>query len=372
MSASTTARGVPRSVIIWLAGVYAMVVLMVLLGGITRLTGSGLSMVDWRPLMGTLPPLDAAGWQRVFERYQGSPQYRLVNDWMTLGDFKRIFFWEYTHRLVGRLTGLVFVLPWLVLVVRKRMPRALALKSAVAFVLGGLQGLLGWVMVKSGLADVPAVSHYRLAAHLALALLVACWLLWLLFGLLVTPAAAARVPAGDPALLRRLRIAALALLALVVVQVVYGGLMAGARAGYLYQSFPLMNGSLLPSQAFGYQPAWRNLLDNPFGIHVIHRSLGWLVGLSAIALWWGMHTLPRGALARRAGGWLLALVAVQITLGALTVLLRVPVAVATLHQLGGVAVLSLALLVLYALAVGARAATHRPGVGTAAEADMAA
>ena len=163
----------PRGpVFYWLVAVYLMIAAMVLIGGVTRLTGSGLSMVTWRPLMGTLPPLNEADWLAVFEQYKQSPQYLQVNDWMGLSDFKRIFFWEYVHRLFGRLIGLVFFIPWVWLAFRKHLRGRWAARSAVAFVLGGLQGLLGWYMVKSGLVDEPTVSHYRLAAHLSLAFFV--------------------------------------------------------------------------------------------------------------------------------------------------------------------------------------------------------
>ncbi|MEZ4463423.1 MAG: COX15/CtaA family protein [bacterium] len=192
MATASSPERADRAVRAWLWVVWGMILTMVVVGGITRLTGSGLSMVEWRPLMGALPPLSEAEWLAVFEQYKQSPQYQQVNHWMTLGDFERIFFWEYFHRLLGRLIGVVVLVPGLWFLVRRRLRGKRAVQVLLAFVFGGLQGLLGWYMVKSGLVDVPAVSHYRLAAHLSLAFFVGCWILWILMGL---RAPAVRTPA---------------------------------------------------------------------------------------------------------------------------------------------------------------------------------
>jgi len=328
-----------RSVVVWLAVVYGMILTMVLIGGITRLTGSGLSMVEWHPLMGALPPLSEASWQEVFAQYQQSPQYRQVNHWMTLADFKAIFFWEYVHRLFGRLIGLVFVLPWLVLLFRKRLRRVLAFKTFVAFILGGAQGLLGWYMVKSGLVDVPAVSHYRLAAHLGLALVCACWVLWLLLG---------AVEAERQPTTRKLALAAWSLFGLVALQCVYGAFMAGTRAGYIYPSFPDINGRWFPPQAFAYEPFFRNVVESPYGIHFFHRMLGWLIAAAVIgfvAYSWRKATSKHAIWATRA---LVPLAVVQIALGGITVVWRVPLWSAVSHQAGGVLLLSASLLAAHA------------------------
>jgi cytochrome c oxidase assembly protein subunit 15 len=323
-------HGTANTVLLWLGLVYLAICSMVVVGGVTRLTGSGLSMVEWRPLMGTLPPLTDSEWQRVFERYKQSPQYQKVNHWMQLPDFKRIFFWEYFHRLLGRLIGVIFIVPWLVFWLRRRFRRPLALKLLVAFALGGLQGLLGWYMVKSGLVDRPAVSHYRLAAHLMLALLLAGWILWILFDECYESRAAGRWAKTS-----------WALLALVVVQTIYGAFMAGTRAGYMYSTFPDMNGELVPSQVLQQAPWWRDLLENPITIHFVHRTLGWLVLGLAAALW---LLLRRKA---RAFDLVAAAVGLQFGLGALTVVFGMPVWLAALHQAGGVALLSVALLVVH-------------------------
>ena len=333
---SSPVRGPDRGVVAWLAVLFGLVLAMVMVGGITRLTGSGLSMVEWRPLMGALPPMGDAEWQVVFDAYKTSPQYQLVNHWMTLADFKTIFFWEYFHRLMGRLIGVAFFLPWLWFVVRRRLRGRLALHTATIFVLGGLQGLLGWYMVKSGLADEPAVSHYRLAAHLMLAFLVGQWILWTLLDL-VSPTDKEGTPH------RGLTLGAWAVVATVAVQCVWGAFMAGKRAGTVASTFPDMNGEWIPLGLGALDPAWINALDNPVAIYFVHRVLGYVVVLVA-ALWswraWRRASSPRQ---RRAAGAVGVAALAQFALGALTVIWSVPVSVATVHQGGALVLLSLAL-----------------------------
>ena len=242
-----------RPVIWWLMVVYAMVATMVLIGGITRLTGSGLSMVTWEPVMGLLPPTSDEAWRALFAQYQASPQFQQINHWMTLPDFKQIFFWEYVHRVFGRLIGLVFFFPWLVFTLRGMLRGRLALRAFVAFVLGGLQGLLGWYMVKSGLVDIPAVSHYRLAAHLSLAFFIGGYVLWLLLDLRDRQP---RRPNTSLASMGRW------FLGLTCLQIVFGAFMAGTRAGYLYQTFPDMNGVMVPQNWLDLSPIWVNFVEN--------------------------------------------------------------------------------------------------------------
>lgn len=335
----TSASQPPRSVRIWLLVVYGMIGAMVVIGGITRLTGSGLSMVDWHPLMGALPPLDEASWQAVFLRYQQSPQYAHVNHWMTLADFKQIFFWEYLHRLLGRLIGVVFFVPWLIFVARRQLRGAVAWRAGGAFVLGGAQGLLGWFMVKSGLVNVPEVSHFRLAAHLCLAFFVACWVQWLwmdlAWGARRDGSAKGTGEAADAAHVGSAALPALArwgLVALVAVQIVYGAFMAGKRAGLLFATFPDMNGQWLPAGwSDGFSPVVA-LYNNPIAIHMVHRSLAWLVLAGALAVAaWGWRVAHR-ARQRRLALLLGALVALQVTFGGLTVVSHVAIPIATIHQ----------------------------------------
>lgn len=331
------------AVVTWLWVVYGFIAAMVLIGGITRLTGSGLSMVTWHPLMGALPPLSEADWLAVFETYQRSPQYQQVNHWMTLGDFKRIFFWEYFHRLFGRLIGVVFFVPWVWFAARGRLRGRWAPRTFVAFILGGLQGVLGWYMVKSGLVDVPEVSHYRLAAHLSLAFFVGSYIVWLALDMRPGPATA-----GD----RRLRRLGLAFIALLSVQIVYGAFMAGTRAGYMYQTWPDMNGAWIPAAMGQLSPGWLNLFENLDAINFIHRTLGIIVAAAGVALavlaWRRVETTRQRLAALLVGGGVLA----QFALGVLTVLFAVPTALGAAHQLGAYLLLTAALLLVHAF--GAR------------------
>ena len=334
----------------WLWFVFAMIAAMVVIGGVTRLTGSGLSMVEWKPLFGALPPLSESAWRETFAKYQRFPQYAQVNSWMTLADFKEIFFWEYVHRLWGRLIGVVFFVPWVVLLVRRRIRGAMIWKTGLAFVLGGLQGVLGWFMVKSGLVNEPAVSHYRLAAHLILALVVACWVLWLLFELYAArhrkraTTVDAVTPQGSTNGARGSSSWASIMLVVICVQIVYGAFMAGTRAGYLFATFPLMNGSLFPSSSWAMMPLWKNIMANPVAIHAIHRTLAYLVVVAVCAFWWHARTRVDQ---RRISHVLLSLVVLQFLLGVLTVVWHVPIVIAAAHQAGGVALLAVSLFAVY-------------------------
>ncbi len=326
-----------RPVRAWLLTLYGLILVIVLIGGITRLTGSGLSMVEWQPLIGALPPLTEHDWNEVFGKYQQTPQYRLVNDWMTLGDFKRIFFWEYFHRLFGRVIGVVFLVPWVYFLVRGHLRGRWVWRTGVAFLLGGLQGALGWFMVKSGLVDVPAVSHYRLAAHLLLAFFVAQYILWL--ALETRPK---RVSTAGPRLRRFGRV----VIALVCVQIAYGAFMAGTRAGWMYPTFPTMNGEWVPSNLFAIEPAWRNWLDNPTAIHFVHRALGYVVTVATLAFWFLARRRAPGA---RSVALLPPLVLAQLGLGIATVVLHVPIALAVAHQVAAFVLLSATVAGVYAL-----------------------
>lgn len=320
----TSAPVPPKSVLGWLVVLYTLVLAMVVVGGITRLTGSGLSMVVWQPLIGAVPPLSDADWLATFDAYKQTPQYQTVNHWMSVDDFKRIFLWEYLHRLLGRGIGVVTAVPWVYFVVRGQLRGRWALLTFVAFLLGGLQGALGWFMVKSGLVDVPAVSHLRLAAHLTLAFVVGQWLLWIL------------LDATKPNLIRarRTKMSTLAwgVAALVVVQIVYGAFMAGTRAGYLYATFPDMNGAWIAPGSFTLSPLWLNLIENPAAIHTVHRWLAWIVVLTiGFFVGWAFRQ-PVDRDARRALLFLFAVVLAQLTLGALTVVTHVNIVIAVLHQ----------------------------------------
>jgi heme a synthase len=332
----------PKSVLIWLVIVYLMILAMVAVGGITRLTGSGLSMTEWHPLMGWIPPMSQGEWVRVFDLYKQSPQYLEVNHWMSLADFQQIFFWEYVHRVLGRLIGSVFFLPWLFFVLRGWVRGVWVWRTFLAFALGGAQGLLGWFMVQSGLHDVPEVSHYRLAAHLSLAFFVGAYVLWLVMDIQWPQP----VRAGH-----RLRRWVWAFLGLLSVQVVYGAFMAGKKAGLLYPSFPDFLGEWFPEAAWALTPGWVNLFANPAMIHAIHRWLGWGVALAgaavAVAVWRGSAVSRQRRIALTLGGAVLA----QFVLGALTVIWSVPLWTAVSHQVLGYVLVSLTVALVHALRV---------------------
>jgi cytochrome c oxidase assembly protein subunit 15 len=317
-----------KQVAAWLFICCAMVFATLVVGGVTRLTHSGLSIVEWQPLVGTVPPLDAQQWQEVFEKYQRTPEYQHVNRGMTLAEFKIIFWWEYVHRLLGRSIGLVFLLPFVYFLARGRLDRSLVLKLAGIFVLGGLQGAMGWYMVKSGLVDDPRVSQYRLTAHLGLAFVIFAAMLWTALGLL-----AQRAPAAEPQLRAVQRLAAW-LAALVFVMVLSGGLVAGIRAGLSYNTFPLMNGRLVPPEILLLQPWWLNFFNNMATVQFNHRLIAWLLAFFVPWLWWRCRVVAGDGRRGLACTIALVVLGVQIALGIATLLLKVPVSLAALHQAG--------------------------------------
>jgi cytochrome c oxidase assembly protein subunit 15 len=317
-----------RAVAVWLLLCALAVALMVVVGGVTRLTHSGLSIVEWQPLVGTLPPLSEADWQTVFEKYRQTPEYKLVNKGMSLAEFKGIFWWEYFHRLLGRTIGLVFLVPLLWFWWRGRIDSRLGWKLAGVFVLGGLQGAMGWYMVASGLVDEPRVSHLRLTAHLGLAFLILGAMLWIAFDLLYP-----RREGKDRGMARFAGVVA----ALVFLQVLLGGLVAGIRAGKAYNTFPLMNGYLVPPETFMLEPWWLNFLSNMATVQLDHRLIAWLLLLLVPWLWWRVQKPDTTGRARVAAHLLFATLAVQFGLGVWTLLAAVPVSLGAAHQ--GVATL---------------------------------
>ncbi len=318
-----------RPVAAWLLFCALAVALMVVVGGVTRLTHSGLSIVEWQPLVGTIPPLSEADWQVLFDKYRQTPEYKLVNRAMSLAEFKGIFWWEYVHRLLGRAIGVVFLVPLAWFWFRGRIDARLGWKLAGVFALGGLQGAMGWYMVASGLIDEPRVSHLRLTAHLGLAFVILGAILWIAFDLLY-PDRAARPARG----LARF---AAAIAGIVFLQVLAGGLVAGIRAGKAYNTFPLMNGHLVPPEAFALEPWWLNIFNNMAMVQLDHRLLAWLLLALAPLLWWRVRNSATTARARIAATVLLGLVVAQFALGVATLLAGVPVGLGASHQ--GVATL---------------------------------
>ncbi|MDS4011147.1 MAG: COX15/CtaA family protein [Defluviicoccus sp.] len=339
-----------RGIAIWLFVLAGFVFLMVVLGGATRLTHSGLSMVEWRPITGWLPPLTEAEWQRTFAAYQGYPEYQKINAGMTLEAFKGIFWLEYVHRLTGRLMGVVFLLPFLIFLLRRQIDRRLGLRLAFIFLLGALQGGLGWLMVRSGMVDRPDVSQYRLVAHLTAALLIYGLILWTAFGLVATPQPAQpQAQPGPPPLF----MAAVGTSVLVLLTIIWGGFVAGTDAGFAYNTFPLMDGELVPSLIFPYHPLYVNFFEDVTTIQFTHRLLATVVLTAAIGLFMASRAMRADARAHRAAGLLLLAIAAQYGLGAATVLMAVPVPLGVAHQGGAVVVWSLSLWLTFALRPGA-------------------
>jgi cytochrome c oxidase assembly protein subunit 15 len=341
------ARSSSRAIGIWLALCCAMIFVMVVLGGTTRLTQSGLSMVEWHPVTGWLPPLTDAAWQAAFDEYKRSPEFHKANFWMQLADYKSIFWLEYVHRLWGRLIGVAFLVPFLWFAARRRIDAALGWRFALLFALGACQGALGWVMVASGLVDRPSVSHYRLAAHLGLAVIIYGWMLWIAFGILRPSPSGAR--AAGTRVRGPLAGHARLLAGWVFATMIVGAFVAGLHAGTIYNTFPLMDGDVLPPVAFQMTPWWINFFDNAALVQFIHRMVGVTAALIALALWLRSVRAPIAPGARLAC-LLVGLGALaQMGLGIATLLTQVPVPLGVLHQAGALTVLSLALWALYQL-----------------------
>jgi cytochrome c oxidase assembly protein subunit 15 len=330
-----------RAVGVWLFVIAAMIGLMVVVGGLTRLTGSGLSITEWQPVTGVIPPLNEADWQAEFAKYQGTPQYELINRGMGLAGFKSIYWWEWTHRMIGRLLGVVFAVPFLMFVWQQRIDRALSTRLAVIFVLGAAQGALGWWMVQSGLEPLRvAVSQYRLAAHLGLAIVLFGYILWT--GLEVI--GAERAKGGDVA---RLKVWTIALAVLVFVQILLGALMAGIHAGLAFNTWPAYGGAWIPPGLYDLQPWWINHFENPALVHFQHRSAGYVVAIAAVWLYAVLRRTGAPKPVRIAGIHVVGFTALQIALGISTVISGVSLPLAALHQIGALALFGAALWLAY-------------------------
>lgn len=313
-----------RTVGLWLLVVAAMVGAMTVIGGVTRLTESGLSMVEWRPLIGALPPMSDAEWARVFGLYQTSPEYQKINSGMSLAEFKQIFWWEYIHRFWGRMIGLAYAAPLAFFWIKGWIPQALKSRMILLLALGGSQGVIGWWMVKSGLVDRPDVSHFRLAIHLGMAFIIAGALVWTALDLL-----AARSPEPAPRSLRRLGWAALSALFLVII---LGAFVAGTNAGMIYNTFPLMDGRLLPPDYSALSPWWRNALESIGAIQFNHRWAAILTTILIITLWLRARVSALHSGHRQAPSVMALLAIIQVSLGIATLLSVVWIPLAALHQ----------------------------------------
>jgi cytochrome c oxidase assembly protein subunit 15 len=326
-----------RAVRAWLLAVAVLIFAMVLVGGATRLTESGLSIVEWRPLTGWIPPLSEAAWQAEFEKYQTIPQYQRMNSGMSLAEFKLIYWWEWAHRLLGRLVGIAFLLPFLWFLWKGAIEPGLRGRLWAIFGLGALQGAVGWWMVVSGLADRVNVSQYRLAFHLTLACVIFAMVVWTAQRLL---------PRAVPAAPARLRMSAVGLVVLILCQIYLGALVAGLRAGLLYNTWPLIDGALVPalSSLFFNEPWWRNFFENPLTVQFVHRIAAYVLWIAAV-----LHAID--VIRAQGGGATLSLVlaaavTIQAALGVATLLYQVPIGLALMHQ--GMAIIVLAVAVMHA------------------------
>ena len=335
--------GQPRAIAAWLFSIAALVLLMVVVGGITRLTESGLSITEWKPLSGAIPPIGDGAWQAEFARYRGTTEFQTVNQAMSLAAFKHIYFWEYAHRLLGRLIGLAFALPLLWFAARRAIPAGYGWRLGSLMALGALQGAIGWWMVVSGLVGRVDVSHVRLAVHLLTALFIYAGLIWTALDLRTL----ARNPEARPARITRVAAFTLGILAL---QILFGAFTAGLRAGYAFASWPLMGDAWFPGGTPMASPAWRNLVDNPIVVQFVHRWLAF--GVAAALGILAMRAAKRGGRgpARAVAG----LLALQIVLGITTLLSGVRIEVAVAHQ--AVATLLLGASIMAAHVLGRRSA----------------
>lgn len=340
LNLSTTSNKDHRAIAIWLLTCCAIIFGMIILGGVTRLTGSGLSMVEWAPIMGILPPLNDKEWQDAFYLYQQFPEYQLKNFHMSVHDFKSIFWFEYGHRLLGRSIGIFFLLPFLYFLFKGKIEKALTPKLIIMFVLGGLQGLMGWYMVKSGLVNDPRVSQYRLTAHLGLAVAIYAYMLWVALGLLYPRMNKVREEA-----VRKLGRLSLSITALIIITILSGGFVAGTHAGFAFNTFPLMNGQLIPDGLFEMTPLWHNFFENIITVQFNHRVMATLLFLIVPFFWFKAGKLDLHPLANAGRHLLLVALFLQITLGISTLLLVVPVALGAAHQAGAIVLLTSALFV---------------------------
>ncbi len=324
---------------IWLFACAALVFLIVIIGGLTRLSESGLSIVSWQPVKGVIPPLDVRDWQNLFAAYKQTPQYLKINYDMSLEEFKNIFWLEYIHRVLGRIIGLVFLVPLLFFIITKKIGKNLALKLFSIALLGALQGFIGWYMVKSGLVDNPAVSHYRLALHLFLGFVIYAMLLWA--GL---NSAECEVQSAEKATLNSaLRtLHSLAISAFILFQTILGAFVSGTHAGLIYNDFPLMGGHIIPEDIFFLHPLWLNFLQNPATIQFQHRMMAFILFILILIF----RVKNPGD---KAAGLLLAVALIQVLLGILTLVNHVPVLFAAAHQAGALVLFSVSLFINYRL-----------------------
>ena len=315
-----------KQVVGWLVVCGILVFCMIIVGGATRLTHSGLSIVEWEPIVGTIPPLNDTDWNQVFDEYKGSPEYQLINFGMSLDEFKVIFWWEYFHRLLGRLIGFVFFVPFLFFLLTRRLNAGLTGRLLGIFALGGLQGGMGWYMVASGLVDEPNVSQYRLTAHLGIAFLIFGAITWTAMSVLYTSRTNLSVP------VRSMYKTSVAVSATLFLMVLSGGFVAGLQAGLIYNTFPLMGNSFIPPNLFALTPFWTNFFDNMTTVQFDHRIIAYILAIMIPIFWFKLRRRDVSNLTKTLSNLLLGLLALQIVLGITTLIYHVPTVLGVAHQ----------------------------------------
>ena len=322
-----------KKVIYWLLTGCALIFIMVVVGGITRLTHSGLSISNYKLISGTIPPIGETEWQEAFELYQQYPEYQKLNNHFSLQDFKDIYFWEWLHRVIGRFIGLVFFLPFVYFLITKQLSKLTIRKSIILLIMGGFQGFLGWYMVKSGLLDNPDVSHYRLSAHLTTAFLTFAYTFWVALDLMFP-----NKKDINTKLRNLIRIA----LVILIVQIVYGAFVAGLDAGFIHNHWPLMNESKFIHETVYIEqnPLYKNFIEGKSGVQFAHRIIAYLVVISIGLIWFKSKKITLTAWQQKGINWLLSLVTVQFVLGVSTLVLHVPVWLGVAHQIGAFFLLS--------------------------------
>jgi len=317
-----------RQIVIWLLSGCFLIFLMVIVGGLTRLTHSGLSMVEWHLFMGSIPPMTEQEWQEVFNKYKQYPEYQLINFNFSLEEFKSIFYWEYAHRMLGRLIGLVFVIPFVVFWWRGKINKSLLPKLILIFILGGFQGFLGWYMVKSGLIKNPDVSHYRLAMHLITAFLTFAYVLWVSLGL-IYPRKLDAEKKKHP-----LKSWFVSLLFLLIIQIVWGAFVAGLNAGKVYNTWPMMGEDWIAPSVTAMSPLWLNFVEGIGGVQFIHRYLALILLILVGFVIYKAKKISIGATQKQSLRYLIIAILLQFLLGVFTLLWAVPIGLGLVHQLG--------------------------------------
>ncbi len=330
-----------RQIAIWLFSGCFLIFVMVVVGGITRLTGSGLSITEWKPIMGTIPPLNEAEWNTAFEKYKQIPQFQKINYHFNLADFKSIFWWEFIHRLIGRLIGVVFIIPFLYFFIKKKFEKNTSRKMLLLFLLGGLQGFLGWFMVSSGLAERTSVSHIRLAIHLITAFITFAFTFYFALELWYPEREKSNLIHSKLRSLNKL------IFFVLILQIVYGALVAGLHAGKMHNTFPLMSGQIIPNGMGVMEPTIVNIFDNPVTVQFIHRLIAFT--LIFLCTWLFVSSKKEKLEKFQKAGlkWLMIALTIQFLLGVLTLLTQVNIVLASVHQIGAFFLFSVSIYLLY-------------------------